>query len=100
MIEYVVRASGPLLLISIEVEGPTRLVSTANDAEAARLDDWIEASPLREAAVAAALADRSLGGGVERQLAWGDMLAREPGGIVAAVAELVERITPTHPATL
>jgi hypothetical protein len=84
MSELLVRLAAPAVVIVIEHEGPTRLVSTATTAADGRaLERWLAASPLREAAVEAALADRSLRGGAARGRAW----AREISvpGIVAAL---------------
>jgi hypothetical protein len=87
--EFVVRASAPSLIVIVEKEGPTRVVSTAvGEADAESLESWLAASPVRAALVAVALADRSATGGIARGRSWGRELSREPG-IVAQLAELL-----------
>ena len=89
MTEILVRTAGPAVVVVFEVEGPTRLISTAQPSEDSRVDDWIATSRPREVAVAAALADRWLSGGAARGRAWTAALSLRPG-IVEAVERLLD----------
>jgi hypothetical protein len=93
MNEFVLRHAAPALIVIVEVEGPTRLLTTANTTgEEQRLDGWIHLSAAREQAVEAALRDR---GRARRQLDWVEQLRRDGGGIHDVVEKLFFRpITP------
>lgn len=94
MKELLLRTSAPALVVVFEVEGVTRLVSTAQGAaDADRLETWLDASPARARAAACALRDRDRSGGPQRQREWAAALAAEPGGVVAAAQELLAKLT-------
>lgn len=93
MNELLLRTGAPALIVVLEVEGVTRLLSTANGlADEERLAAWLGASPGREQAVAWALLDRDESGGAERQERWSATLAADSGGLVAAAQELLREL--------
>ena len=79
MSAFIVRTAGPALVVVVEVEAPTRMISTAaTPAEEARLRVWLDEDD-RHGIEQAALADRARSGGVAAQLAWRDALAADIG---------------------
>lgn len=70
-----VRVVAPSVLIVVEREGVTRVLSTADTpAGDEALAEWIALSPERELLVCLALRDRRRTGGVAGQEAWGAAL--------------------------
>lgn len=83
MTELLVRTSrAPAAITVVELEGPSRIFTTAATASERRaLRAWIDADPVRQAIVAAGLAAQSLGGGAERAQRWSRTLRREHDGV-------------------
>ena len=89
MREVLLRHAGPMLAVTFEVEAPSRVAWIASGpAEARRLAGWVAESPARSGALADALDDEA------RAAAWSRTLALEPGGVAAAVVELLLRDVP------
>lgn len=93
MNELLLRTSAPSLVLVIETEAVTRLVSTAHGpADERRLEAWLASTEARTQAAAWALCDRDWSGGADRQRAWAETLAAEPG-IVQQVEALLQELT-------
>lgn len=81
----------PALVAIFELEGPTRLLHTAESpADLDALDHWVRSSELRRAAVGFAGLDRAAQGGRERGRAWAEVLRREGGGVERIVEMLLD----------
>jgi hypothetical protein len=90
VIEHLLRLAAPSAIVVVEVEGPTRVTSTATTgSEWDRLAAWIEQSPERDEAVRWAILDRDLRGGAERGAAWRGELLGDGGGVVAGIERLL-----------
>jgi hypothetical protein len=84
--ELLLRHQGPILLVTIELEGPTRISAVAAPGEADRLVEWVARDPDRAALVEAATVAEDL----DRARAWTRELRGEGFGIAAAlIAALV-----------
>jgi hypothetical protein len=92
--ELLVRAVGPCLLVVVEVESPTRLVSVSSSPEDLdRLNRWIGEREECALLTAYARLDRDRTGGLARQVTWEKALReRSGGGIVRLFEQMNEEI--------